>query len=113
MKKILAILLLGAFSAVAQTQSEMTAEAAADFKKADAALNVVYKKLRATLDGEGQAKLKAAQKAWLAYRDAQAALDADASRGGSIAPMEYAMSRTASTEARTTALRAMLDGPVR
>jgi uncharacterized protein YecT (DUF1311 family) len=103
---IFAALTLPAF---AQTQAEMTDEAVAAFKKADAKLNAVYKKFRATLDEEGQAKLKTAQKAWLVYRDAEAALEADANRGGSIAPMVYAMSQSSTTQARTKDLQGLLD----
>ena len=61
-----------------------------EFQKADARLNATYKKLLAKLDAEGKKKLIAAERTWVAYRDAQADFDADAAaRGGSMAPLEY------------------------
>ncbi|MGH8045907.1 MAG: lysozyme inhibitor LprI family protein [Chthoniobacterales bacterium] len=102
---------LAAFTlpAIAQTQVEMTDEAAADFKKSDAKLNAAYKKLRATLDEDGQAKLKTAQKAWLAYRDAEAALEAAPNEGGTIYPMVFANVKTRLTDARTEELDAIIN----
>lgn len=96
--------------ALAQSQSEMNAEAFADFQKADAALNKIYKKLLAVMeDDEAKAKLKAAQRAWVALRDAQAEFDSDVMRGGSGAPMLYQGSRTESTNQRIAVLRKCLE----
>lgn len=92
-----------------QTQAEMNAEAAAEFKKADAALNAAYKKVMAGQDADGAAKLKAAQKAWLVFRDAQAAFEAASSEGGTIHPMEIAYTKARLTETRTEELEALLD----
>jgi uncharacterized protein YecT (DUF1311 family) len=91
-----------------QTQAEMNQEAAADFQKADAALNKVYQRIRAALDADGQAKLKVAQRAWLAYRDAEAALEAAPNEGGSIYPMIVANVKTRLTEARVSELGQLL-----
>jgi len=91
--KSLVILLccgLAVTSAHAQSQHEMNQTAAANYEKADAELNRAYKKLMADLDQEAQAKLKTAQRAWIAFRDAQAEFDADAeARGGSMYPLIY------------------------
>ena len=92
----------------AQTQGEMNQEAFADYKKADQELNKVYPKVLAKLDAEGQEKLKAAQRAWVAFRDAQAALDADMARGGTMSPLLRATSLSATTQERTKQLRAFL-----
>ena len=110
MKAVVLILAL-AVPALAQTQSEMNAEAAADFAKADRKLNAAYQKLKADQDESGQALLKAAQRAWLAYRDAEAALEAAPSKGGSIYPLVVSSAKTRLTEARTKELQAILDGP--
>jgi uncharacterized protein YecT (DUF1311 family) len=96
------------FTATAQTQAEMNEEAAADFKKADAALNAAYKELKAVQDEEGAIKLKTAQKAWLAYRDAEAAFEAAPNDGGSIYPLVLLEAKTRITEARTKELREVL-----
>ena len=57
----------------AQNQNEMTQSAAKEFERADAELNAVYKKALAGLDETGKEKLTKAQRAWVAFRDAQAA----------------------------------------
>jgi uncharacterized protein YecT (DUF1311 family) len=92
-----------------QTQAEMNQQAAADFEKADAQLNKVYKQVQAGLDAEGLAKLKAAQRAWIAFRDAEADFEADAeARGGTMAPCIYNGVRQQLTETRTADLKALL-----
>ena len=68
----------------AQTQAAMNAQARAEFEKADAELNKTYEALLAKLpDAEGKEKLKHSQRAWLAFRDAEAAF---AAGGGTMAP---------------------------
>jgi uncharacterized protein YecT (DUF1311 family) len=101
---------VGGFSleARAQSQAQMNQEAFADFKKADQTLNKIYPQVLAKLDTEGQEKLKAAQRAWVSYRDAQAELEADQARGGSLAPLLRANSMTTTTEERIKQLREFL-----
>src|SRR6266849_2849114 len=71
----------------AQTQAEMNAQARADFARADADLNKTYQAVLAKLrDAESKQKLKEQQRAWLVFRDAEAAFAADQARGGSMAP---------------------------
>jgi uncharacterized protein YecT (DUF1311 family) len=71
----------------AQTQAAMNAEARADFVKVDAELNKTYEALLTKLpDAEAKQKLKESQRAWLAFRDAEAAFAADEAHGGSMAP---------------------------
>ena len=102
---LLSAILLTAASALAQSQHEMNQQAEADFNKADAELNRAYKKLLNGLDAESQKKLKAAQRAWLAFRDAQAEFAADAeARGGSMQPMIYFGARAELTRERTKQL---------
>jgi len=71
----------------AQSQVEMNRQAAKDFHKADAELNSTYAALMAKLpDAESKRKLKKSQRAWIAFRDAEAVFAADQLRGGSMAP---------------------------
>lgn len=92
----------------AQSQHEMNQQAYDAFEKADKELNQIYAKVQAKLDKEGKEKLKAAQRAWVAFRDAQAELDADIMRGGSAAPMLSAGSKTQSTRKRVEELKEFL-----
>lgn len=92
----------------AQSQHEMNQQALAGFEKADKELNQVYAKVQAKLDKEGREKLKATQRAWVAFRDAQADLDADLMRGGSAAPMLHSGSKAETTKKRVEELKEFL-----
>jgi uncharacterized protein YecT (DUF1311 family) len=92
----------------AQSQHEMNQQAFAEFDKADAELNKVYAKVLAKLDEEGKTKLKTAQRAWVAFRDAQAEMDADLMRGGSGAILLHAGSKTGTTQSRVKDLKGFL-----
>ena len=71
----------------AQTQAEMNATAREHFARADADLNKTYQAVLKKLpDAESKQKLKEAQRAWIASRDAEATRAADKVRGGSMAP---------------------------
>ena len=71
----------------AQTQAAMNAQARAEFERADAELNKAYEALLAKLpDSQSKEKLKQSQRAWLAFRDTEAAFAANQARGGSMAP---------------------------
>ncbi len=99
-------LCLLAAPALAQSQQEMNREAEQQFEAADRELNRVYKAAETKLDAEGKAKLRAAQRAWIAFRDAEAARVADGEgRGGSIFPMIYAGTRKRLTDERIKQLR--------
>ncbi|MGO8793671.1 MAG: lysozyme inhibitor LprI family protein [Candidatus Sulfotelmatobacter sp.] len=98
----------------AVAQSELNSCAAQDSSAADAELNRVYKDLLLKNKGDDNAtkKLKDAQRAWIAFRDAE--LEAlypaqDKQREyGSIYPMCYAMVASAMTKERTAQLRRIL-----
>jgi len=93
----------------AQSQNEMTQQAWAEFEKADKQLNDVYQKvLKSMEDDIAKQKLIAVQKAWIKFRDAQAELDADSERGGSLANQVMAESETVMTKARTEQLKKYL-----
>ena len=69
-------------------------------KRADAGMNAAYRNLSAKLDQRGQAKLRAAQRAWLRFRAAEADYQADSARDGTLAPLIAASVRADLTESR-------------
>jgi len=93
----------------AQTQAAMNAQARAEFERADAELNKTYEALLKKLpDAERKEKLKQSQRAWLAFRDAEAAFAADQARGGSIAPTIRYETMTELTQQRIKQLKTRL-----
>ena len=112
MRRVSVMLIVGALlftaSSFAQTQMELNQQADEAYKKSDALLNGAYEKLQAALDDEGKKKLATAQKAWIAFRDAEAESQADEYRGGSIQPMIRLDCERHLTEQRTTELEARL-----
>ena len=90
----------------AQTQAEMNAQARKDFERVDAELNSTYAALVAKLpDAESKRKLKESQRAWIAFRDAEAAFAADQARGGSMAPTIRYGTMTELTQQRLSQLK--------
>ena len=69
-------------------------------KRAEADMNAAYRHLGAKLDQRGQAKLRAAQEAWLKFRAAEAEYQADVARDGTLAPLIAASAQADLTEAR-------------
>lgn len=70
------------------TQLEMNQCAHAAFQQADAALNERYQAILKRLGEDGSVSLfRAAQRAWVPFRDAQCAFDASSYEGGSMQPM--------------------------
>lgn len=86
------------------TQTDMNICADKDYQAADKALNAIYKKVVTAQEGE-TAKLKAAQRAWMAFRDAECSFQTAASEGGTIQAMEYSMCLTTLTKTRTKQLQ--------
>lgn len=92
-----------------QNQHEMNAEAAAEFARSDKELNEVYAKVLGVLDDGSKEKLRKSQRAWVAYRDAEADFSADAeARGGSMWPMIHEGTRARLTRERVRSLRELL-----
>ena len=102
----------------ARSQAEMNACAARDFETADAELNRVWRDSIANareLDREPDANaderpsyentLRDAQRAWLAFRDAQCEWEGYEARGGSMETMIYESCRAALTRERIDQLR--------
>jgi uncharacterized protein YecT (DUF1311 family) len=118
MKRILAGLFLLSLSGAAhadgpceaKTQAEANACEADKYKAADAEMNRVYKAALKRLEGDKKAtdKLKAAQRAWMAFRDAELAAHFPAGASiqeyGSVFPMCQSSHLTDLTQARTQQL---------
>jgi len=84
----------------------MNAQARKDFERVDAELNSTYAALVAKLpDAESKRKLKESQRAWIAFRDAEAAFAADQARGGSMAPTIRYGTMTELTQQRLSQLK--------
>ncbi len=94
----------------ADTQVEMNDCAGKALKAADAALNKAYQEILKRLGDDADAKklLVGAEKAWLAFRDAECAFSSSSSVGGSIHPMIFAECLTVMTERRVADLTAYL-----
>jgi uncharacterized protein YecT (DUF1311 family) len=106
LKRILLLLVVPVVLLQAQTQSQMNAQARAEFERADTVLNKTCKALLARLpDAASKQKLQDSQRAWIAFRDAEASFAADQVRGGSAAPVFRYASMTESTEQRIKQLK--------
>ena len=99
----------------AKTQGEINACANEEAARVDVELNDVYRKLlsMAAAEPEAVAKIKAAERAWIAYRDAYMdamypARDKQAEYG-SIYPMEAELLRAKLTRRQVTALKELLE----
>ena len=93
----------------ASTTIEMKECASADLQRADKALNAIYKKLMAKLpDNIAKDKLKKSQRAWIAFRDANAEFSADEVRGGTMEGLIYMGTVTYMTEQREKELASYL-----
>ena len=112
-------------AAAPQTQYDLNMQAGGAYKAADAAMNVAYRQLMALMagldrtraadmqkgvekpDGDPtyQAALLAAQRAWLAYRDADCKVAGFEFRGGSAQNMALGQCLATVTRARTAELR--------
>lgn len=93
----------------AQTQSDMNQSANADYKKADAALNKAYRNVFNKLDATQKADLKAAQNAWIKFRDLDCTFQSGGAAGGSIQAMVVAGCLTDKTIARTKELKKLTE----
>ncbi|QMW23802.1 lysozyme inhibitor LprI family protein [Sandaracinobacteroides saxicola] len=106
------VLLLAPLPAAAQpancanavSQADMTACAAAGRSNADLRLNQSYARLRKGLSAGGQERLKASQRAWIAFRDLECQFRSNGADGGSAAPMVAATCAADLSRARTADL---------
>ena len=105
--KTLALIILFMLPATfcqAQSMHEMKDQAHARYKESDKAMNTAYKLLITVLNKEGVKRLKISQRAWITFRDAQAAFDCHHFDGGSAEGLERLGSLDLLTKARTKRL---------
>lgn len=89
----------------AVSTAEMRSCANARYQEADAELNRVYRQLVAGLSEKGRTQLKAAQQAWLVFRDKNAAFAATAVEDGTLAPVVETSELTTLTRQRIEQLK--------
>lgn len=113
---IAALWLLAPAAVRAQTQAGMNAEACAEYKRADDELNQTYRRVLSErgADRSFVSKMRGAQRAWVAYRDAHLASlypAADVRRTyGSVYETCRCTALTEATRLRTNQLRRWLEG---
>jgi len=126
---VAALLSLTAFPALAQdtpdckepqTQADMTICAGQDYEKADKQLNAEYQKVRKQLaerdktadeSGKGASEaLIAAQRAWVAFRDANCDAFGFQARGGTMEPMLVSSCLADMSRKRADELRQLSEG---
>ena len=91
------------------TQSEMNRCAQDEYKKADAELNNTYQQVMAKLRPEHKPKLKAAQLAWIQFRDAHCDCEAFTFDGGSMQPLIKYTCLDTETQHRTKQLKSLAE----
>jgi uncharacterized protein YecT (DUF1311 family) len=92
-----------------QTQVQINECAAKEYKTSDGELNLIYKQLYSRLSSRRRTQLRAAQAAWIKYRDAQCEFENAEERGGSIySALQYGCLSTIS-RARTAELKRFLE----
>ena len=116
-RTILLMALAFATPAAAQTQTQMNAEAGAQWKTADAAMTAQWKRSYAYMQGRdshdrsrgggfGYAPaLLNSQRAWLSFRDKQCVIEGAQFAGGSAQPMARLQCLVRLTKERTVQLR--------
>jgi len=92
----------------ANTQFELTRCAARARDQADAELNNVYRGLMKDAGTTERVKLRAAQLAWIKFRDTHCDYESVGNKGGSIYPMVYSFCLAKVTVARTKQLQEIL-----
>lgn len=86
----------------AVSQPDMNACAKKAYTTSDVALNKLYQQILQRLkdDADAKKRLLAAQRAWLAFRDAECHFSASATEGGTVFPMAYGLCLDSLTKAR-------------
>ena len=94
-----------------ESQAGMNICAHEDYQAADKELNRTYGEVMKRLsdDADRRKLLQAAQRAWIAFRDAECAFSTADSQGGSIHPMLVSGCLQGLTEARTKQLGGYLE----
>jgi uncharacterized protein YecT (DUF1311 family) len=89
----------------ARTQADLNLCASQAFQRADAELNKLYQQLMKDAGAAEKAKLRAAQLAWIKFRDAHCEYEAFGNTGGSIYPMVYSFCLAEVTAERSKQFR--------
>ncbi|TCW84931.1 hypothetical protein C5O80_06715 [Burkholderia sp. SRS-46] len=94
----------------APDQAAMSACADRAYKKSDAELNRAYQAVTTRVRDNRPLsdKLVSAQRAWVAYRDAECGFSSTGAEGGSVYPMVVSMCLDDLTKARTESLQGYL-----
>ncbi len=94
-----------------ESQLCLNVRAGADYEAEDARLNKAYHEIMQRLSDSPEDKklLQAAQRAWIAFRDAECDFSTNDSKDGSIYPMLVSGCRADLTKARTEQLGAYLN----
>lgn len=79
-----------------------------EYKKQDDLLNQTYKQAMKLATDTQKTQLKAAQNAWIAYRDADCTFLTSGADGASVAPMVHAQCMADKTRERTELLKSTL-----
>ena len=90
------------------TQMDLNACAGAAYDRADVAMNQAYTRLMKQIGPKAKDGLRAAQKAWLPFRDASCALEVMGIEGGSMQPQVRAECLARVTAARAWVLNGYL-----
>jgi uncharacterized protein YecT (DUF1311 family) len=80
---------------------------ASAFKKSDTDLNQLYRRVQSVVDGDALAKLTAAQRFWIQFRDANCGAEQELYSGGSASSMVKLACLEAVTRHRTEELKVM------
>jgi len=91
----------------AATTAAMRACENSRYEKSEQKLNAEYGQLMKQLDRSRQEKLRAAQRAWLAFRNANAAFLASEAENGTLAPLVKVSALADMTDARALELARM------
>ncbi len=81
-KPLLTVAIIVLLSGVGASSSLRASAEGDDLRAADAELNEAYQTALGAVPSENKAKLREAQRAWIAYRDAEVSLYAELGRGG-------------------------------
>lgn len=90
-----------------QTQLDMNDCAAMEYQRVDSELNAVYAEYRKRLSPSQAQQLKAAEVAWIKFRDASCIFETSEVEGGSIHPLVYHDCLATKTRERIAALKAL------
>ncbi|WP_339548256.1 lysozyme inhibitor LprI family protein [Pseudomonas sp. RA_35y_Pfl2_P32] len=97
--------------ASASNQATLNECAAKQYQQADAQFNTLYQQINGQLkdNPQGKKRLLTAQRAWLAFRDAECTFAASGVEGGSVYPMIHNQCLADQTQKRVETFKSYLD----